>query len=211
MPSTSPRRRAKLTPANSPRRPRPVTSSSGGAAGNGVLSHKAGLCERLVLRVSEHARGDDRHGLDGHVAHAGLDARADLGDFVDHVLALDDAAEDAVALAVGGLGMGIIGAFLPLTLFSGEAETVELIGRSAEIGVAMLIVLGIAKLFATSLLLATGWKGGYIFPIMFTGVAMGLAASLLFPDIPAYRPGKCLFHTAFFQKTVQIMADYLSA
>ena len=85
---------------------------------------------------------------------------------------------------VGGLGMGIIGAFLPLTLFSGEAETVELIGRSAEIGVAMLIVLGIAKLFATSLLLATGWKGGYIFPIMFTGVAMGLAASLLFPDIP---------------------------
>ena len=73
------------------------------------MSHKAGLCERLVLRVSEHARGDDRHGLDGHVAHAGLDARADLGDFVDHVLALDDAAEDAVALAVGGLGMMIPG------------------------------------------------------------------------------------------------------
>ena len=68
------------------------------------MSHKAGLCERLGFRVSEHARGDDRHGLDGHVAHAGLDARADLGDFVDHVLALDDAAEDAVALAVGGLG-----------------------------------------------------------------------------------------------------------
>jgi H+/Cl- antiporter ClcA len=85
---------------------------------------------------------------------------------------------------VGGLGMGLIGAFLPLTLFSGEAETVELIARSAEIGVAMLIVLGIAKLFATSLLLATGWKGGYIFPIMFAGVALGLAVSLLFPSIP---------------------------
>lgn len=85
---------------------------------------------------------------------------------------------------VGGLGMGLIGAFLPLTLFSGEAETVELIARSAEIGVAMLIVLGVAKLFATSLLLATGWKGGYIFPIMFAGVAMGLAVSLLFPHIP---------------------------
>jgi len=86
---------------------------------------------------------------------------------------------------VGGLGMGIIGAFLPLTLFSGEAETADLISHSAEIGVAMLIVLGIAKLFATSLLLATGWKGGYIFPIMFAGVAMGLAVSLLIPDIPA--------------------------
>ena len=85
---------------------------------------------------------------------------------------------------IGGLGMGLIGALLPLTLFSGEAETVELIARAAEIGVAMLIVLAFAKLFATSLLLATGWKGGYIFPIMFAGVALGLAVSLLFPSVP---------------------------
>jgi len=85
---------------------------------------------------------------------------------------------------VGGLGMGIIGALLPLTLFSGESETTDLILHAAEIGVGMLIVLGIAKLFATSLLLATGWKGGYIFPIMFSGIAMGLAVNLLFPTIP---------------------------
>jgi H+/Cl- antiporter ClcA len=85
---------------------------------------------------------------------------------------------------VGGLGMGLIGAFLPLTLFSGESETVDLIAGSAEIGVAMLIVLAFAKLFATSLLLSTGWKGGYIFPIMFSGVALGMALSLLFPGIP---------------------------
>ncbi len=48
----------------------------------------------------------------------------------------------------------------------------------------MLIVLGLAKLFATSLVLATGWKGGYIFPIMFASVALGLAVNLLFPGIP---------------------------
>ena len=85
---------------------------------------------------------------------------------------------------LGGLGMGLIGALLPLTLFSGEAQTADLITRAAEIGVLMLIVLAIAKLFATSLLLATGWKGGYIFPIMFASVALGLAASLLLPGIP---------------------------
>ncbi len=85
---------------------------------------------------------------------------------------------------LGGLGMGIIGAFLPLTMFSGEEETAELIAHAAEIGVAMLVVMGFAKLFATTLLLATGWKGGYIFPIMFASAALGLAASLLFPDIP---------------------------
>lgn len=85
---------------------------------------------------------------------------------------------------IGGLGMGIIGALLPLTMFSGEEQTVELISDAAEIGVVLLIVLGITKLFATSLLLSTGWKGGYIFPVMFASVALGLAATLVFPGIP---------------------------
>jgi H+/Cl- antiporter ClcA len=84
---------------------------------------------------------------------------------------------------LGGLAMGIIGALLPLTLFSGEEQTIELINNAAEIGITMLIVLSVAKLFATSLLLTTGWKGGYIFPIMFSSVALGLAVNLLFPGI----------------------------
>ena len=82
---------------------------------------------------------------------------------------------------LGGLGMGIIGALLPLTLFSGEAETHDLINHAAEIGVLMLVVLCLAKLLATSLVLATGWKGGYIFPIMFAGVSLGLRPTSYFP------------------------------
>ena len=85
---------------------------------------------------------------------------------------------------LGGLAMGLIGALLPLTLFSGEEQTADLITHAAELGVVMLIVLAIAKLFATSLLLATGWKGGYIFPIMFASVALGLAVNLVLPGIP---------------------------
>jgi H+/Cl- antiporter ClcA len=85
---------------------------------------------------------------------------------------------------IGGLGMGIIGVLLPLTLFSGEEQTAELIQQAAEIGFWMLIVLALAKLLATSLVLATGWKGGYIFPIMFAGVALGMAGHLVFPNTP---------------------------
>ena len=85
---------------------------------------------------------------------------------------------------LGGLGMGIIGALFPLTLFSGEAETLDLITHAAEIGILTLIVLSAAKLLATSLVLATGWKGGYIFPVMFASVALGMATNLLFPGIP---------------------------
>jgi H+/Cl- antiporter ClcA len=85
---------------------------------------------------------------------------------------------------LGGLGMGIIGALLPLTLFSGEDGTSQLIVQAATIGFGMLIVLALCKLLATSLLLATGWKGGYIFPVMFAGVALGMAGKLLFPSVP---------------------------
>lgn len=85
---------------------------------------------------------------------------------------------------LGGLAMGIIGALLPLTLFSGEEQTLELINHAAEIGILMLVVLALAKLFITALLLTTGWKGGYIFPIMFASAALGLAMNLLFPGIP---------------------------
>lgn len=85
---------------------------------------------------------------------------------------------------LGGVGMGIIGALLPLTLFSGESETNELIQNAAQMGIVMLVVLALMKLFATALVLATGWKGGYIFPMMFASVALGMAVNLLFPEIP---------------------------
>ena len=47
----------------------------------------------------------------------------------------------------------------------------------------MLIVLALVKLFITTLCLTTGWKGGYIFPAMFAGAALGMAAHLIFPVI----------------------------
>jgi H+/Cl- antiporter ClcA len=85
---------------------------------------------------------------------------------------------------IGGLGLGIAGALLPLTLFSGEEQTHILIENAATIGAFMLIGLALVKLFATTLCLATGWKGGYIFPTMFAGTALGLAAHSIFPAIP---------------------------
>ena len=85
---------------------------------------------------------------------------------------------------IGGVGLGSVAAFLPLVLFSGEDQTAELIHNAAEIGAVMLIVLALAKLLVTCFILAAGWKGGYLFPILFVGVALGLATHLLFPAIP---------------------------
>ena len=48
----------------------------------------------------------------------------------------------------------------------------------------MLLVLAGVKLVMTCLILVCGWKGGYIFPIMFVGIVLGLAVNLIFPQIP---------------------------
>jgi H+/Cl- antiporter ClcA len=87
-----------------------------------------------------------------------------------------------IRAALGGLGLS--GAFLPITLFSGEIETQELITNGAEMGVVVLLTLALVKVFITSLCLTTGWKGGYIFPTMFAGAALGMAVHNLFPSIP---------------------------
>lgn len=85
---------------------------------------------------------------------------------------------------IGGLVLGLVGALLPLVLFSGEEQTTILIQDAATIGAIPLIGMAVVKLLLTALLLVTGWKGGYIFPTMFAGVALGMATNLVFPSIP---------------------------
>jgi len=85
---------------------------------------------------------------------------------------------------IGGLVLGLVGAMVPLVLFSGEEQTNTLIQDAAAIGAIPLIGMAVVKLLLTALLLVTGWKGGYIFPTMFAGVALGMAINLVFPTVP---------------------------
>jgi H+/Cl- antiporter ClcA len=85
---------------------------------------------------------------------------------------------------LGGLGLGVAGALWPLVLFSGEEQAHTLIVDVGKYSVLALITMALVKLVITSLLLSTGWKGGYIFPTMFAGIALGLAVHLIIPSIP---------------------------
>lgn len=86
--------------------------------------------------------------------------------------------------AVGGLVFGLVGAWLPLTLFSGEHELAEVLETGAQIGVVMLLVLAVLKLFTLSVCLATGFPGGFVFPLFFSAGSLGYAIHLLLPFIP---------------------------
>jgi len=85
---------------------------------------------------------------------------------------------------VGGLVFGLIGAWLPLTLFSGEEELNTILAEGAEIGVVMLLLLAVVKLFTLSVCMSSGFPGGFVFPLFFSAGSLGYAIHLIFPGIP---------------------------
>jgi H+/Cl- antiporter ClcA len=85
---------------------------------------------------------------------------------------------------VGGLIFGLVCAWLPLTLHSGEEELRTILEQGAQIGVMMLLLLAFFKLFTLSICLSSGFPGGFVFPLLFAAGSLGYAVHLLFPFIP---------------------------
>jgi H+/Cl- antiporter ClcA len=84
----------------------------------------------------------------------------------------------------GGLAFGLVGAWMPLTLFSGQFEFESILEHGAQLGIGVLLLLAVLKLFTLSISLSTGFPGGFVFPVFFSSGALGYAIHLLFPIIP---------------------------
>jgi H+/Cl- antiporter ClcA len=56
--------------------------------------------------------------------------------------------------------------------------------HGVEMGLLLVVVMVFAKMLATSGALSTGFIGGPIFPLLFTGAAAGTAVNLIFPGVP---------------------------
>ncbi|MEM8829354.1 MAG: chloride channel protein [Cyanobacteria bacterium P01_G01_bin.19] len=83
----------------------------------------------------------------------------------------------------GGLSIGAIAYFFPSTLFFSEEQIETVIQTGATLSVGMLLAIAIAKMFAISCTLHSGFLGGFIFPLFFIGANVGLAISLAIPQI----------------------------
>lgn len=83
----------------------------------------------------------------------------------------------------GGLAIGLIAFAFPQTLFFGEEEIHTVIETGATLSVGMLLAIALAKMFAISFTLHSGFLGGFIFPLFFIGANVGYAISLAIPQI----------------------------
>lgn len=78
-----------------------------------------------------------------------------------------------------GIVLGILGVCLPYVLFSGEEQSREIVETWRGIPAIVLVLTACFKAFATPLCLSMGWRGGEIFPNIFTGVTCGFAIAAL--------------------------------
>lgn len=89
--------------------------------------------------------------------------------------------------AVGGLGLGILGYFVPQIFGTGFDTISDTL--NGKVGLGLLAILIFGKTLATSLTLGSGASGGVFAPALFIGAVLGGAfgetAQLLFPGIPA--------------------------
>jgi len=84
---------------------------------------------------------------------------------------------------LGGLSIGLIAFVFPQTLFFSETQIHTVIETGASLGALALAMIAIAKMFAISFTLHSGFLGGFIFPLFFIGANVGLAISLVVPQI----------------------------
>lgn len=80
----------------------------------------------------------------------------------------------------GGLLLGIIGFYLPVTRYFGHHEINQLLEGSFALNFLILILIG--KLLAIAITVTSGWRGGFIIPLFFVGATLGLLLLKLIPD-----------------------------
>jgi H+/Cl- antiporter ClcA len=85
---------------------------------------------------------------------------------------------------IGGVLFGLVGAALPLTLFTGTDQLSTVIRDGTALGAGLLIAVVFAKMLVFALCEATGFVGGPFLVMLFIGGTAGTAAHVLIPGLP---------------------------
>ncbi|OBX25640.1 H+/Cl- antiporter ClcA [Gelidibacter algens] len=86
-----------------------------------------------------------------------------------------------VKTTIGGIALGIIVFYLPITRYFGHHEISELLVR--DYSVSLLIAILAFKIIAIAITVTSGWRGGFIIPLFFCGATLGLIIHQFLPSI----------------------------
>lgn len=84
-----------------------------------------------------------------------------------------------ISCTIAGFILGVAGSFCSSGRFSGEAQMKFLIENWESISATVLLIMGLVKLIMVNVSVNMGWKGGVIFPIIYSAVALGYAGTSL--------------------------------
>lgn len=99
-----------------------------------------------------------------------------------------------IKCTLAGVLLGIAGTLLPFVMFSGEEQMGEIMLTFKEMGIVVLILTAIVKLFITNICNSFGLKGGHFFPSIFSGICLGYAFALITGINPVF--SVCVITTA---------------
>lgn len=86
-----------------------------------------------------------------------------------------------VKTLIGGLLLGTIAFYIPLTRYFSHFEINELL--TGDLTMEFLAAVLIFKIIAIAITVTSGWRGGFIIPLFFCGTALGLLIHSIFPSI----------------------------
>ncbi|SEB06473.1 chloride channel protein [Pedobacter hartonius] len=81
-------------------------------------------------------------------------------------------------LTIGGFFLGVMAYYIPLTRYFGHEQLTEVLTGSFTIQ--FLCILLLMKLIAIAITVTSGWRGGFIIPLLFAGTVLGLLINQLF-------------------------------
>lgn len=82
---------------------------------------------------------------------------------------------------IGGILLGVIAYYIPLTRYFSHFEINELLEENGTLQFLGAVL--IFKIIAISITVTSGWRGGFIIPLFFCGTALGLLIHNIFPSI----------------------------
>jgi len=80
---------------------------------------------------------------------------------------------------IGGILLGVIAFYFPLTRYFGHHQINALL--NGHLGIDFLFAILVFKILAIAITVTSGWRGGFIIPLFFSGATLGLIIHHFFP------------------------------